>query len=304
MKFLDFIKKPPKWFIAVIAILTVGSITGSVLTLIFDCHGTMWEIISYLLYAVAAISLCYSVYLIIIGIPVIKKKTVEAMKKAKFTNRFLEQYGFRTAIFSLVSFSINICYVAFNGYFAISRLSIWYGALTAYYFLLALMRGIVLLSHSKGDKGKDENGNDAKSRVKVYGMCGIGLIILPLALSFAILQMVIGENSFEHSGMTIYVAAAYAFYKIIMAVINMVKAKKQSEITVRALRSINLADALVSILALQTAMFKEFGGEEMAAVMNGATGAVVCLLTALLGIYMIVNAKKILKERKKDERQQ
>ncbi|MGN0804655.1 MAG: hypothetical protein ACI4MS_04655 [Candidatus Coproplasma sp.] len=301
MKFLNFIKKPPKWFIAVIAIIAVGSISGSILTLIFDCHGTMWEILSYLLYAVSAISLCYCVYLLIVGIPFIKKKSVDAMKKGKFTNRLLEQYGFRTEIFSLFSFMLNICYVGFNGFFAFSERSPWYGALTAYYFLLALMRGVVLLFHSRGDKGKDENGNDAKGRVRVYGMCGIGLIILPLVLSFAVLQIVFGENSFEHSGMAIYVSALYAFYKIIMAVINAVKAKRQAEITVRALRSINLADALVSILALQTAMFKEFGGDDIATVMNGATGAVVCLLTALLGIYMVVNAKKILKERKKDE---
>jgi hypothetical protein len=61
---------------------------------------------------------------------------------------------------------------------------------------------------------------------------------------------------------------------------------------VRAIRHINLADALVSILALQTAMFKEFAIGQNVGVYNAVTGGVVCALTLALGTFMIVTAEK------------
>ena len=72
----------------------------------------------------------------------------------------------------------------------------------------------------------------------------------------------------------------------------MFKARKTDDFGVRAIRSLNLADAMVSILALQTAMFAEFspGGDN--ALFNAATGFGVCVLTAALGVFMIIVARK------------
>lgn len=74
--------------------------------------------------------------------------------------------------------------------------------------------------------------------------------------------------------------------------------------TVRAAKNINLADAFVSILALQTAMFREFDAGDVVnvATMNAVTGAIVCALTAALGVFMIViAAKKVGQKRDKEE---
>ncbi|MDE5548894.1 MAG: hypothetical protein K2J13_01435, partial [Clostridia bacterium] len=69
------------------------------------------------------------------------------------------------------------------------------------------------------------------------------------------------------------------------------------DMTVQAIRNINLADAIVSMLALQTAMMNSFGegdqrGFEMT--MNAVTGAVVCLVIFTLGIYMVVKSKRMI----------
>lgn len=91
-------------------------------------------------------------------------------------------------------------------------------------------------------------------RIRVYRTGGILLIVLTLALSAAVVQMVYANRAFEYAGLMIYASAAYAFYKIIMALYNLVKARKQSDFKIRAVRNINFADAAVSVLALQTAM--------------------------------------------------
>ena len=125
------------------------------------------------------------------------------------------------------------------------------------------------------------------------------LLVLQFAFSAAIIQVVMSERVFERTGLVIYVSAVYTVYKVTMAIINTVKAHKNDDMTVRAIRSINLVDALVSILALQTAMLFEFGGEVDYSFANGMVGMGVCAVAAILGVYMIVNAHlKIKKARK------
>lgn len=120
------------------------------------------------------------------------------------------------------------------------------------------------------------------------------LLLLPGCLSFAVLQMVKEDAAFEHSGAMIFVYVIYAFYKIIMSVYNFIKARRTDEMTVGASRNINLADAFVSVLALQTAMFREFNNGAKnadATMMNAVTGAIVCALTVAIGIIMIVTMR-------------
>ena len=126
------------------------------------------------------------------------------------------------------------------------------------------------------------------------------IIIVPIALfflSFAILQMVTEGRAFVHMGWTSIAFAAYAFYKIIMAIYNVMKARKQEDFTVLALRNIGLADAFVSILALQTALLHTFSDPGMdISLFNTFTGTAVSLFSLGLSVSMIVRGSKIIKE--------
>ena len=102
---------------------------------------------------------------------------------------------------------------------------------------------------------------------------------------------------------TIFAYAAYAFYKITMSIVSFIRAHRQTDLTVRAIRNINLVDALVSILALQTAMLTTFGdGTINISLMNTMTGSVVGVASVAIGIYMIVSANKKIKELRKEKK--
>ena len=202
----------------------------------------------------------------------------------------------------LIQFVVNLAFAIYNGTIAIIIESVWFGALATYYILLIILRGGILIYHARRRKaiknGQTEDVTYLRD-TKVYGTCGILLVLLPIALSFAIMQMVRANDSFVHTGVTIYAYALYAFYKIGMAIYNFVKTRKMHEMTVRASKNINLADAMVSILALQTAMFHEFGtgmGDFNIGTMNAITGAIVCALTAAIGIFMIVYTTLIIRK--------
>ena len=113
--------------------------------------------------------------------------------------------------------------------------------------------------------------------------------------------MIFSDAHFTYMGWTIFAYAAYAFYKITIAIITLVKAHKQTDLTVRAIRNINLVDALVSILALQTALLTMFSeGDVNISLFNTMTGIVVSALSITIGVYMIVFANKKMIELQKE----
>ncbi len=244
---------------------------------------------SYVCFAVAFLSLVYCIYLAVIFFPRVRKRIVEGAEKYRVPGRFVHDYGFRTQVYSGVKMTINIAYALFEGVLAAIALSVWYGALSAYHLLLSIMRFFILDFVRRESKSEAPPLERERGRAKMYAKCGVMIILLTLALSGAIVQMVVMKNEFRYAGLMIYAVAAYTTYKVALSVVNAVKAHRYRDESVQALRNINLADAAVSLLALQTAMFAAFGsGQREEFVMNAVTGAAVCLFIVGMGLYMLI----------------
>ncbi len=158
-----------------------------------------------------------------------------------------------------------------------------------------------MVYHKNRITRKDGATNEEYEKAKVYRNSGIIMLVLNIALSAAIAQMIFSDAHFTYVGWTIFAYAAYAFYKIIMAIISFVKAQKQTDLTVRAIRNVNLVAALVSVLALQTALLTMFdSGELNIAFMNAMTGSAVSLTSVAIGVYMIASANKKMKRLQKE----
>lgn len=295
---------PPTWAKILTFAVTLLSAVGALLMLLVNYDGNALAIVAYSLFGIAGVSLAYSVYLIIPLIPKMKTGIIQWMESRDFTYLILRNFGFRTLIFAIGSFAMSLLFSGFNAYMGIANRSIWYGALAAFYIALAFLRGGVLTYHKNRLGKKKSAENDEYFKAKVYRNSGIITLILNVALSSAIAQMIFSNAHFSYMGWTVFAYAAYAFIKITTAIISFVKAHKQTDLTVRAIRNINLVDALVSILALQTALLTTFSqGEMNIAAMNTLTGTVVSVLSITIGIYMIVSAHKKMKELQKENNQ-
>jgi len=304
-RLLRWLKAPHGVWLVIIYIATVGFGICAVAVSVLGTPTFPQAVIVYAVYAVAALLLGYSVYTIVKVIPDAKRHMIGWLKKHRFTRMLLEEFDFQTLMFSIGSFVINVGYAVYNGIIGITANSIWYLTFAVYYLILAILRGNILLYHYYKKKRNAIGSEQEKMlELKSYRSCGFVLIALPICLSVAIRKMVTGENSFHYYGFTIYVAAVYAFYKIIMSVRNVFRARRSDDLSIRAARSINFADALVSILALQTALLESFAAEKTnIGLYNALTGGGVCLLTAALGFCITVNAsaclRKIRKQREK-----
>ena len=287
-------------FVTIIAIVSfVSWISGMVIMTNSDL--SRYETLGMVLLSIMGVTAIYAVYGFIRNFPNIKFFILKNTEQKPFWNRLLTEYGYRAVIFSICSFVLNMTFTIYNAVLAFSSGSIWFGALSAYYAILMTMRGSIIGYHLKRRRAV-KNGQDSSLTfvrdTVVYKRIGILLTFLPFVLSFAIASMVLESSSFSHRGMSIYAFAFYAFYKVVLTVIRYLKNRKSDEITVKAITDIGLADAMVSLLALQSSMLKEFNTDNSinASVMNAITGAFVCIITLIVGIAMILKANANIKK--------
>ena len=211
----------------------------------------------------------------------------------RLAERLKEDYTFRTFFFAVFGCILSGLVSVHYGLLFIYSDSPWFGALSGYYFLLLFSRCYLLIFHRIYSKKGEERLR--MRELKNYRACGVFLILILVTFSWIMALTVRGGFYREYVGLEIYVAAIYAFVKIVFAVINLVKAKGMRNRTVQSLRGINIADALVSVVALQGAMLRAFcteGSTIDQRLFNGISGAVAGVLILLIGIYMLLEGKE------------
>ena len=180
-----------------------------------------------------------------------------------------------------VSALLNTAYALSNLLVGIYKSSLWFVALGIYHSVLCITRSAVILMR------KRKNGSST------LAYTGLMLIMstIPLMITVAICYSHdVGKRFHE---IIMIGLALYAFTKITLALINLIRSKGRSLPAEKALRSISFADALVSLASLQRSMLVSFG--EMKAsdirLFNTLTGYGVCALVLALGFALIANTK-------------
>ena len=263
---------------------------------IFDAiHDFLPWPLSIALYVLAAAGLGMTCTLWVKGILAFAASVMQSFAgRNRIAGALMTDSRLRTVVTALPGMGLNLIYAVFNGVIGITARSAWYGSLSAYYLLLCVMR-FLSVSYAKQIYTEKEQGDDQEKReLKVYRKCGMMLCVSSIALGGAVIMLVIGYGGKSYPGYLIYAAAVYTFCKLTISIINMVKVRKEKSLLLKTLRNISYTDALVSLLALQTALFAAFGrgAGELVPTMNAVTGSAVCLMILGLGIFMIYDAKK------------
>ena len=145
------------------------------------------------------------------------------------------------------------------------------------------------------EKYKNDYWKLQREKAGSYRYCGIMIVVLTSALSVSVVERVLEDVRTHVPQGLFYGFMAFALIRIILAVYNFHKARKYDDLIVRAVRSINMTTALVSILTLQTAFFDAYFPHVNLRLLNAIIGTIICLCVVGLGIYMIVysqSAKK------------
>ena len=208
-------------------------------------------------------------------VQVILKKCREIYRDQNTRSRYILHF----------SLAANIAFALLKLGVGIYSHSLWLAAVGIYYAVLALMRFSLLRSIRTAD---------AQEEKKAYFRTAILLNVLTVTMTGIFAQLIIDDQSFHYPGVLIYAMALWAFIKIILAVKNLIQRRKEDEPILAAARCLSFAAALMSILALQTAMISQFGEDavDFAHTMNGIAGAVITALLITLSAMMLAKASK------------
>ena len=245
--------------------------------------------VSCVIYFLASILLALAVICAIQDVKSIKLKVDKVIESNKFTLNLKDDTHYRAIVFSIPGTVFIGAYAVMNACVAVARFSLWCLSLSLYYALLCAMRVLIIL-HAKQEMHQAQN---EIKKFEIARTCGVMLSASTIALGLSVTLIVTEGDSSFYPSFLIYAAATYTFYNVGSSIINIIKARKKENAYVITLRWIGHADALVSLLQLQTALFFEFGkaDEILVPVANAATGLVVCVSVLALGVQMVVKSQ-------------
>lgn len=216
--------------------------------------------------------------------------------------RFLNDCFFRGTISICKGMAVNFVYAIFKLITSCLYHSAWFGATAVYYFLLCVIRGVLVYEVRKTySLGKQEK---IIREYRCYRKCGYLMLVLNAGMTGMVIQVIWKNQYCKYPGMVIYISAVYTFYMVILSIINLRKFFHHQSPVLAASKVITFSATLMSVLALQTALMAQFGKEDAAfqIQLNTVTSILVCMTTFGMALYMIVRGTK--KIRSMEERQE
>ncbi len=185
-----------------------------------------------------------------------------------------------------MSLALNMIYALYNVGLGVFGGSWWYLTLAAYYVVLSVMRFCVVLTSRK----KVKNGVSDEFVMRFTGFMFMFLSVVLAGTTYLSMR---SDQGIRYHEIVMITIALYSFIKITYAIVRLVQSKKEHSISLKTLRNISFADALVSIFSLQRSMLVSFDGMTQSdiAVFNSLTGSAVYILVFVLGLNLIGGKK-------------
>lgn len=278
---------PPKWLLFLFTIIAVVTLSAVFI------KGWDTSPVAYVIYVFSFYTLTVDCVFISFVFPKQYRKIQQKVSESKYGNRYKTDVDFHTHLWLYISLVFKIIYISTNLIsFFLSR-SLWFAIFTGYYATLAIMLFLLLRYLQKNELGKNIMGEWKRAR-----LCSYILLTINFALSGAVLMILYQNKSFEYNGILIYAMAAYTFYITIRSIINVIKYRNNPSPILKIRKVINLSAALVSMLALETAMFAQFGQDmlpEHKWLFVALTGAGVSIVVVTLSLSMIIRSTREIK---------
>ena len=228
---------------------------------------------------------------------------VRWVRRLRQENPYLRRYSvdpvWRVKLSLGISLAGNGLYATFQLGLGIWHHALWYFVLASYYALLLIMRIPLARRICLGKVGRDIPGE-----YHLYRRCGAVLAMMHIALAAMVFYIVHQGRGFFHHRITTIAIAAYTFFSLALALVNLVRYRKLHSPLLSAAKAVSLAAALVSMLTLETAMLNAFGSAEDAAfrqTITASSGGIICLLILGMGLFMVAKANRGLSSGKQGE---
>ena len=190
----------------------------------------------------------------------------------------------KTQKMAFISLICNIAFSIYHLVLGIVSYSWWLLTLGFYYLILSIVRFTVL--------------RIKKTDHFITKFTGWMLIALTAPLIGTVVLSIMRDRGHKLHMIIMIAMAAYAFTNITLAAIRFIKSRQSTSAALIALRNISLANAFVSIFALQRSMLVTFEGMSATeiVIMNAVLGSVVCVIVFLLGLNLLQDKKVLFRK--------
>lgn len=155
------------------------------------------------------------------------------------TKNFIDVNRKQIYIYSLL---FTLLFSIFNRILGVVKESIWHETISVYYFILVIIKGILIFYIYKSIK--------KEKQIIVYRFIKVLLVILNTSLIIPIILIIMNKRVVEMTLISSIVVALYVTIKTVVTIIQFIKKRKEENILFTELRTINLMDVTVSILTL------------------------------------------------------
>lgn len=247
------------------------------------------QVIAYFSYGFSA----YTLVVVSLKLPSTIKAVKEWLYAHKYSNRYLTDSKLRAEISLYSGTAVNLLYATFYFGMGVYYSSTWIRAIAVYYIVLSVIRvGLV----KKDRKKLNIDGMDTRRvyELKSCRTCGKLMFLLNFVVAGIVGHMLWKNEHYNYPGLLIYAQAAYAFFCLTKAIIHLFKYKKMEQPILSAAKIVSMSTALVSILALQTAMLTQFGEGQanFIRLMNALTGTAVCIAEFAMAVWLVHKSRK------------
>lgn len=219
-----------------------------------------------------------------------------ALKNARRLFRHArEDYAFKTEACAGVSLAATGLFALYNGYLGLAVPSVWHGSICAFDLMLVAIRATIL--HAEWKSRRYGRGRQAICRRRTFLFSCALLLLLDVSLITPVAVMVRMQKPVNMGLIPAIAMAAYTFYKLTMAFVHVWRraCRHSSNLLVVELRTINLIDALVSILTLQNTLImvkQTQGSAQSMSAFTAVTSAAIYAVIVFLSVRLLIRGLK------------
>ncbi|MCD8308052.1 MAG: hypothetical protein LUD51_07505 [Clostridia bacterium] len=281
--------------------------TTCMIVLVFIAMG-LYSLFCFLAEAPAAGLICLFIAIFFLGygtyaIIVIIMRNWPRLEKwsegRKYANKFVMNYDFRTICTTILSMIINLGFAVFNAVYGFMYMEWWCISLFIYYLMLIIMRSSISTRALTVTRHFDDTSRE-NAQLRVYQMAAIMLLVFTVALTFLLWELLSQDDfGFRHHILISVVTGVYAVIKVVLAVSNLIYTRGRHDKVTHAIRNINMADAMVSVLTLLMTFLTRFSDSATAVTVVRVIGTVICVYVVAMAVFMLVNSVVKLKKNRR-----
>lgn len=184
---------------------------------------------------------------------------------------------------SIPAFLLSVVMGLFNTALGIFTLSGWYFAIAFHFFAFAALRFIIVFYKFFVPHKTEEK------ETNLHIVIGSLLLVLTLSLSLSIFIIMKSGRPSVLGTIPAITSALHSTIKVVGSLRKLKKAYKKDNYLKRTIRDINMAETIVSLIILAATMITTFGDGDLKSPLFISSSVVLCLLIAVLGIFMIAS---------------